>query len=253
MPYEDGIFHTVEMDENTLPQNVAQQIRGLILSGELKAGDRLPAEHELCDRLGVSRTVIREAVKLLKAASLLKGRMGVGTYVTHPSMNVLRFSLQNMQTDYKILLADLQQVRLALEPALAAMAAQNANEEQINALELAVEKMQANLSDPGRYIEVDNVFHLTLAKAAGNSVLEIFVSATVDLLHQTRKLAIQDPDAIHRSNFHHVEILEAVKARDSQLAFRAMESHIYQINDSIKTATQHLEQPEIARYLEQVS
>lgn len=229
-----SIFKAIETDEGLLSQVVADQISDLIMSGELNEGDRLPSERELAEEMGVSRTVVREAIKLLRAAGLLRVRVGIGSFVTLPSRNILEEPLSRFSTPERRKIAELIQLREAIEPPITALAAQNATSEDIAKLEQAIEEMGANLTNPQEYIVADNVFHNTLAEATQNSLFQLIVHSIVDLLQESRRLAVSSPGAAERSSYHHRQILEAVKAKDVEGAQEAMIAHMSQIKGDIE-------------------
>lgn len=229
-----SIFKTIETDEGLLSQVVADQISDLIMSGELDEGDRLPSERELAEEVGVSRTVVREAIKLLRAAGLLRVRVGIGSFVTLPSRNILEEPLSRFSTPERRKITELIQLREAIEPPITALAAQNATSKDIAKLEQAIEEMQANLTNPHEYIVADNVFHNTLAEATQNSLFQLIVHSIVDLLQESRRFAVSSPGAAERSSHHHRQILEAVKAKDVEGAQEAMIAHMSQIMGDIE-------------------
>lgn len=229
-----SIFKAIVSDEGLLSQVVADHITDLIMSNELDEGDRLPSERELAEEMGVSRTVVREAIKLLRAAGLLRVRVGIGSFVTLPSRNILEEPLSRFSTPEKRKIAELIELREAIEPPITALAAKNATSEDISKLELAIEEMQANLTNPHEYIVADNVFHNTLAKATQNSLFQLIVHSIVDLLQESRRLAVSSPGAAKRSSYHHRQILKAVKARDVEGAQEAMIAHMSQIKGDIE-------------------
>ncbi len=229
-----SIFKTIDTDEGLLSQVVADQISDLIMSGELKEGDRLPSERELAEEMGVSRTIVREAIKLLRAARLLKVRVGIGSFVTLPSRNIFEEPLRRFSTPERRKIAELIQLREVIEPPITALAAQNATQEDIANLEQALEEMQKHIANPHEYILVDNVFHNTLALATHNSLFQLIVQSVVDLLQESRRLAVSSPGAAERSSDHHRQILAAVKARDDEGARKAMVAHLSQIKRDIE-------------------
>jgi GntR family transcriptional repressor for pyruvate dehydrogenase complex len=229
----NDIFRTIKTDEGLLSVQAAHQIRELIRSGELNKGDRLPSERELSGHLGVSRTVVREAIKMLRASGVLKARIGVGTFVAEDLVNILEDPLSYSNDPESKKIDDLQQVREVLEPTIAALAAQNATEESIAKMEQAIFEMERNMSNGHKYIEADNVFHITLAEATGNSVFVLMVNSIVDLLQAARRLAISSPGAAERSSFCHRQILNAIKARDPGEACNAMDEHMQQTKQDI--------------------
>lgn len=235
----NDIFRTIKLDEGSLSVQAAQQIRELIRSGELKKGERLPSERELGERLGVSRTVVREAIKMLRASGYVKVRMGVGSFVAEDPINILEDPLNYSNDPESKKIADLHQVREVLEPAVAALAAQYATSVDILKMEAAVLDMEQNLSNGYRYIEADKLFHVALAESTKNSVFTLLLNSIVDLLQEARRLAISTPGAGERSSRYHRRILEAVKNRDAEEAFNVMGEHMQQTerdtNASLRT------------------
>jgi len=232
----NDIFRTIKLDEGLLSIQAVHQIRELIRSGELKKGDRLPSERELNERLGVSRTVVREAIKMLRASGYVKVRIGVGTFVAESSVNILEDSLSNSNDPDSKKIADLHQVREVLEPAVAALAAQNATPEDIEKMEAAIQIMEQNIPNGYRYIEGDKLFHIALADATKNCVFTLLLNSIVDLLQEARRLAISTPGAGERSSYYHRRILEAVKNRDAEEALLVMSEHMQQTESDTRAS-----------------
>src|ERR1700685_509143 len=132
-----------------LYEQIVQQIEDSVLNGSLKPGDQLPAERELAQRLGVSRTAVREAVKALREKGLVEAYSGRGTFITDGTSQAARQSFDLMvkigQQDGSTHLAEL---RLILEPGIAALAAVRATEEDIATMREAVEVMDRSQKDP---------------------------------------------------------------------------------------------------------
>lgn len=233
-PSEDSIFKSIEDEDGLLSQRVAERVRELIMAGELSEGDRLPSERELGEQLGVSRTVVREAIKLLRAAGLVRVRMGIGSFITMPSRNVLEEPLSHFADPDQKKIQDLIQVRETIEPRIAALAAQYATPDDIARLEQAADDMERNVSDPHEYIVADNTFHNVLAEASQNSIFQLILHSIVDLLQESRRIAVSSPGGANRANYHHRRILEAVKAGDPEAASAAMDEHMRQIQGEIE-------------------
>lgn len=230
------MFSSLRLDEGVLSLQAAQQLRELIQSGELRAGDRLPSERVLSERLGVSRTVVREAIKLVRAEGIVRVRLGVGTFVTDPPQNILSGPLSYLNQPESKKIEDLLQVRNVLEPAIAALAAKNATRDQIAKMEQAIRDMDENTADGYQYIVSDNLFHVTLAESSGNSVFQMLVNSFIDLLQESRRLAVSVPGATKRANTFHRRVLAAVIARDPRAASAAMEDHLRQATHEVHTA-----------------
>ena len=148
---------------------VADALGGAIVRGEHPAGSVLPSELDLCDQFGVSRTGVREALKMLGAKGLIAPRRRVGGIVTDRSQwslldpDVLRW-MRGATTDMG-LLKDLARLRLAIEPEAARLAALRGHEKDIAAIRIAGEAMAA---DPARALVADIAFHVALLRASGN-------------------------------------------------------------------------------------
>lgn len=235
-PSEASIFKSIEDEDGLLSQRVAEQIQELIMTGELSEGDRLPSERELGEQLGVSRTVVREAIKLLRAAGLVRVRMGIGSFITLPSRNVLEEPLSHFSEPDHKKIQDLIQVRETIEPRIAALAAQNAAPDDVARMEQAINDMDRSISDPNEYIVADNTFHNALARASQNSLFQLILHSIVDLLQESRRIAVSSPGGADRANYHHRQILAAVKAGDSDAASKAMGEHMRQIQGEIDQA-----------------
>jgi GntR family transcriptional repressor for pyruvate dehydrogenase complex len=233
-PWQE-LFHPLQPEDGALSFRAAKQIERLVASGQLKEGDRLPPERDLAEYLGVSRTVVREAIKLLKATGIVRAHVGVGTFVAKPSLDILGAPLSFFVGGDSKSVEDLHQVREILEPAIAALAAQNATMDNVKALERAMDEMTESVSNPGRYVLADHTFHSTLAEATQNSVLQLLLHSVVELMHEARWLSLQSPGAAERANRFHRAVLEAVKRGDSAAARQEMVEHLAQARAEILT------------------
>ena len=156
----------------TLAEQVADGIMNLIQETPYKAGDKLPTEKELCERTGAGRNTVREALKILASRNVLEIRQGAGTFVSEKQGipdDPLGFSMVN---DHVKLTRDLLQVRIMLEPQIAALAAQCAKEHEIRELEEILEEMEAAMKKREDYSELDTKFHTKIAQCTHNIVME---------------------------------------------------------------------------------
>lgn len=171
-----------------LYEQLAGRIRSQIVDGNLSAGDKLPNERELAENFGVSRTVVREALNTLKQEGLIEVRPGTGTFVIDATGEALTqtFGLI-MAIGKEKSLMDIVEIREILEPEIAALAAERATPEHIEAMERAVQLMEANLSDISEYARKDHSFHLVLAEATGNKIVPRLIASIVDLLQELRE------------------------------------------------------------------
>lgn len=156
----------------TLAEQVADGIMNLIQETPYKAGDKLPTEKELCESTGAGRNTVREALKILASRNVLEIRQGAGTFVSEKQGipdDPLGFSMVN---DRVKLTKDLLQVRIMLEPQIAALAAQCAKEHEIRELEEILEEMEAAMKKREDYSELDTKFHTKIAQCTHNIVME---------------------------------------------------------------------------------
>ncbi len=221
-----------QIESERLYERIVEQIEHRILNGDLHVGDQLPPERELCERFGVSRTAVREAVKALRQKGLLETYPGRGTFVTNSTSKAVRHSF-NLMVKLGGLNGsdDLVQVREILEPEIAALAAAHATAEQTAILTEAVATMDAALNDAERYIEGDLDFHLALAEATRNDIIPILLDSIVDLLREQRKRIFLTPGGPQRGQVHHKRILEAIMLHDSEAARDAMRDHLRQVRE----------------------
>ena len=156
----------------TLAEQVADGIMNLIQETPYKAGDKLPTEKELCESTGAGRNTVREALKILASRNVLEIRQGAGTFVSEKQGipdDPLGFSMVN---DHVKLTKDLLQVRIMLEPQIAALAAQCAKEHEIRELEEILEEMEAAMKKREDYSDLDTKFHTKIAQCTHNIVME---------------------------------------------------------------------------------
>lgn len=215
-----------------LYEQIVQQIEESIVKGDLKAGDQLPAERELAQRFGVSRTAVREAVKALREKGLVEAYSGRGTFITDGTTQAVRQSLDLMakigQPEGSTHLAE---VRAILEPEIAQLAAVRIQEPELATMREAVAAMDRAGQDPEMYIEADLDFHLALAEGAANPLILSLLDSIVGLLREQRLRIFRVPGGPERGQIHHKRILDAVERHDAEKARDAMRSHLSQVRD----------------------
>jgi DNA-binding FadR family transcriptional regulator len=213
---------------------VADQIREAILSGELAAGTVLPAERELCEQFGVSRTTVREALRALQAQSLVvPGGPTEPLRVAAPeavSQGPLRDALLHLLRLGGVPLADLVDLRAALESAAAARAAAARPRPDLAAARAELARMQDGAVDVRTFEEADVRFHLALVAASGNAALHLVMLAVRDSMaaHLLAALdALDDPrPVLRRLAREHAAILAAIEDGDAQRAQRLVRDHV---------------------------
>jgi GntR family transcriptional regulator, transcriptional repressor for pyruvate dehydrogenase complex len=211
-------------------QTLAEELRAEITSGRLQPGERLPTEPQLCLQSGVSRSTVREALRLLASQHLIVTTRGVtgGSFVAHPSPEQLSDSLSTgvslLLTTATAGMADLLEVRETLEMPAAAQAAERRTEEHLT-------NLRAALFDPATdglptMLAAHRAFHTALVAATGNPLL-LLLSRPLYQIANERQLAEAAPKGFwERIDAEHREILRFVAARDAVGAGRAARAHL---------------------------
>lgn len=220
---------------NALPEKIAQDLTRHILAGEYDASHVLPSERVLQETYGVSRTVVREALKLLAARGLVLTGNGqsavVSSNFTAPVIDalMLAFHRANARTE------DLLQTRLLIEPEAAALAAQFANPQQQRRLNELCDTMEAVSQldpsiQPQRSFEINAQFHHCIAQASQNPVLEVLVNMLVGIIwHQKHTVDVPSPERRYEvTAAEHRKIVAAIMAKDPVEARAAMAFHLSQ-------------------------
>jgi GntR family transcriptional regulator, transcriptional repressor for pyruvate dehydrogenase complex len=211
--------------KNRVHEEVAKQIERLILS-KLNPGDKLPAERELAEQLGVSRSSIRDAMRRLQVIGLVEARQGAGNIVREISPDALVSPLANVIAHKRQLVGELLDFRLMLEPPLAARAAGHATPEQVAQMEEILRRQDKRVRAGELAVEEDSQFHYSIALASGNSVVLKVMDVVMDLLRETRSRSLQSEGRPQKSLAGHKRILAAIKRRDAEAAEAAMRQHI---------------------------
>ena len=212
-----------------LYQDVVGQIQDLITDGTLAPGDRLPPERELAERLEVSRSSIREAMRALELQGLVVSRPGSGTFVSTDSLETLVAIIASSLTGARDYLNDIFEVRRLLEPQIAALAAERATDADMHLMAEALEHQEQQIGRGETGVEGDTAFHFAMAQATHNWAIVKVMSTIADVLLQSRDLSLQTPDRPQRSLVSHRQILDLIRRRDVEGARPAMEHHIYEV------------------------
>jgi len=215
-----------KIPQKRLYQRVAGVIQDMVLTGKLQVGDRLPSEAQLCDQLGVSRTVVREATKSLVARGLLESAPGKGTFVSAMSTQDMSDSLSLFMTSSDISARDVSDIREPLEIKIAELAAKRATEDDLAKMERALVEMDRSSDSLEDYIAADFEFHLALAEATQNELFAAFTMSLVDELKNVRRMAASVRAEYQESQEDHRAIYGMVKQHDGKGAAEAMRRHL---------------------------
>ena len=215
------------VEPRRLYRQIADQIAGLIASGEFPSGSRLPAERELASKLGVSRASVREAIISLEIGGLVEVRVGTGIFVTARTAPAGIGGHDAGPGPFELLNA-----RKLVEGEIAALAAKKATEGDIDNLKSCVDRMEANIDDFAVREEADHDFHLGLAKATGNGSLELVVEGLweqrAELWGRMQK-HFHTRDLAQKTVRDHAAIVRAIAARDADAARAAMHRHMTRV------------------------
>jgi GntR family transcriptional regulator, transcriptional repressor for pyruvate dehydrogenase complex len=211
-----------------LVDRVVQTVKEQILDGRLSMGAQLPSEEEFAESLGVSRPVVREAVRTLVTMGLLETRHGVGTTVsavTHQEIATpLKLFLRT--SGREVNLEHLHQVRSILEAGIAALAARMRTEADIEDLVRLAEEMKASADDPEAFAARDSEFHRRIAKATQNPLLALLLDSIQETMSEVRELVSQQPGLFDRVTPGHICVLESIIAQNPSGARAAMHEHL---------------------------
>jgi GntR family transcriptional regulator, transcriptional repressor for pyruvate dehydrogenase complex len=225
--------------EASLADRATEQIQSLIVQRHLSPGDQLPSERELGEELGVSRTVVRAALRALSAKGLLEVRAGAGTFVSKPSGDViseLLTILMSHTAEGDVSHAHVHEMRQVLEIAMAGLAA----ERRVDADLVEMRRCVAELRRPGitdeAYIEADMGFHRAIAKASKNPLFPIVMNSIDDLLLRVRLLVLHWPEAIGEAINFHSRVLAEIESGSVAGARAVMKEHLAQSRDLARRA-----------------
>ena len=210
-----------------LPEQIADKLREMIIQEEMTTGSKLPAEAELMARFGVSRSTVREAVKILKTENIVDIRQGQGTFLcAMPGLGDDPLGLRF--TDQDELIGKLLETRLLIEPSVAALAAQRRQESHLAEMKALLDKMDNAYLHGEDYTPHDFEFHSVVARCTGNEVLERLLPTIHESIragyHHTRRVE----GSYQRASQCHLEMYRAIMDRDSERARLAAQRHMVQ-------------------------
>jgi DNA-binding FadR family transcriptional regulator len=226
-PAEPGLFSRVSVGR--ISEIIVDQIRLLMRQGQLKPGDRLPPERDLCERFGVSRVTVREALRMLESSGLVEIRVGArgGAFVTVPSSDRVGEGLADLLTLSVISAADVTEVRMILEAGIVPLVCERATEEDLAELEAICQRSEAALAAGDYSMDMSLAFHIRVAQATHNPavvmLVESFRGPILMSLQQAHEAA---PEMGGLGTREHEQFIEAVRRRDVDSASKIMREHL---------------------------
>lgn len=214
---------------------IVNQIKELILEGQLKPGDKLMPERELMEFLQVGRTSLREALKVLESQGLIE-RSQKGTFI---SSNYHEFFSDSLM--YQIYFADTElaeifETRRIMEKELAYLAAQRADEDDLKVMLQAIQGMENAIErhDQEEFVSSDMLFHEAISKAAKNQVLHDLYNSIKNLVFRVQEKVVMVPGIMNESFDYHKKIYDAIKRHNQEEASSLMLDHLQQVQSFLK-------------------
>jgi GntR family transcriptional regulator, transcriptional repressor for pyruvate dehydrogenase complex len=211
--------------DTTAAELVVNFVRGQIERGQLRRGDRLPAERQLAARVGVSRPSVRAGLRTLAAMGVVQTRHGSGTYITE-SQSLDAKPLRMLAALHGFGPEQIFEARRMLELGVAGLAAERATSDQMAQMAEEVTGMFAAVDDLATFMTHDVHFHRAVAVASGNPILAALVEMVSALHFEQRRRAIRTRDQLRDVAITHRNIYHAVLARDPERARREMSQHL---------------------------
>ncbi|MFZ5753068.1 MAG: FadR/GntR family transcriptional regulator [Bacillota bacterium] len=233
------MFKPIPKDPVSIHEKIVKEIQSSILRGKLKPGDKLPSERTLAEHLGVSRTSLREALKILAASGVVTIKQGQGIFVAEQPQPDIYKVLSNRVFTEDYSLEDLYDLRKVLETQAVVWAVRRASEQQLQQLKQIIAETRQKISEnPNNSIAIltehDTNFHNALAEASGNKVLVRVMQNLLDLIEETRTRAFLIPGRGKKSLDDHQKIVDAISSRDSDEARQAMYYHLESVAEDIR-------------------
>jgi GntR family transcriptional repressor for pyruvate dehydrogenase complex len=223
--------------EPTLADRATVQLQALILNRAFQPGDRLPSEREIGERLGVSRTVVREALRALSTKGLVEVRDGAGAYVRAPSTDLvselLGICVSHMDTG-DVTSGNILEMRRILEIEMSGLAAKRRSADDLADLERLLGLMAEPGSSRERWAKIDYEFHDRVAIASKNPLFQIVLRSISEVLMRGRLMGVRLPDYQVKALHHHRNVYEAIRAGSSEKARAAMADHLREAEQTMR-------------------
>ena len=204
---------------------IADKIEGMILSGEMRAEEKMPAENELAEKFGVSRPVIREALNMLRERGLIASRQGAASVITEPDTDTLVKNLNRIVMMKNVAPMQVYQIRMVLETLCASLAAKVCTDSDIERLREINSRVSKSKGDLTLRAVTDMEFHVAIAEITENPLLSMMLEALASLM---RPIIINNLKNIDNDNgdLFHEKIIEAIESGDKNRASEIMREHL---------------------------
>lgn len=221
------MFRRVSVDR--VSQVIVDQIKLLMREGKLSNGDRLPSERDLCQRFGVSRVTVREALRVLEASGLIEIRVGArgGAFVASPTKERLGEGLADLMALSPLTPGDVTEARTVIEVGILPFVVERATEADIASLRRMVDEGYDALDRNAYTMNLSAAFHVGVATCAHNPAIEMLVqSFHGPMLLSLRQAQVVAPAMGRKGTDEHAALVEAIEKRDLDAAIRVMTTHL---------------------------
>ncbi len=218
-------------------EELSSHIKGLIIQGVLKTGDRLPSELELAEQFQVSRQTVREALRILELSGLITVRTGgkggpVVSNTTFETMNDLFLDVFQIE---KISMEEITIARLCIEKTVLAYAIENADKGDLRGLKKNIAEATKKVKQSQAATDLNIEFHKLLGKASKNRVFELVIGSIMAVLAHYHRIVPSDALVSAKAVKYHEEVLAAIIAKDLDQAFRKLEGHLNEVRDRFES------------------
>ncbi len=227
------------LDSPRLADQVARQLKESIFSGRYQPGQRIPSEHQLVNIFGVSRVIVREAIRDLERSGLIKVKRGPrgGAVVQTMRHNAVSSIMRDVLTLGRARVADIMEVRLQVEPIVAGLAAERAGQADIVGLECNLADRPAAPGD--EYVSWNVNFHRLVARASHNPMYDILINILMDFT-EDMVLSLKPADRVVHDTTSHPAIFKKIKQADARGAQEAFHQHLMEIVPALQELEQKL-------------
>lgn len=212
-------------DKGILSQKVADDIKKMIIEKDYRPGDKLPNELEMSKIINVSRSTIREAIKILVSTSILEVRRGKGTFVSEtPGLSSDPLGMDFVEEEN--LLEHFFEMRLIIEPQMVKLAILRGKDEDFEDIHMAYEAVEKALTSGENHSLADIEFHNLIAKASCNPIMERIIPVINNGIQGGYAKTKDQPESAEVVGQQHRKIMKAIENRDPDAAYLAMKEHI---------------------------
>ena len=210
----------------TLTADICRKMVSQLIRGNWAEGEKIPAERELCQKLGVGRASLREALKALEIMGMIETRLGDGTYVCRRSEFFSRPLLWAIASSSEADARELIEARTVIEVELAGLAAEHAVAENLREIGEHIDRMETARKNPEDFVRADVEFHLAIGRAASNGILMNALHLIRNLLHEWILRAVSAKGVSEKAVVQHRRVLAAIRSKDRAAARKEMRKHL---------------------------